>query len=149
MNLPPLGSVPEVPVSESGFETSSHSGVKRSRPPSRPSSLSSWAYVNRDEDARSQGTVTSQSLGGSVSAPPVLVRVAASVGELCRHFHAPTEIHRALQKVALSQKLWIPQGPPVNQMVERSQALSEMVGHAEVVQAWLVQLVLESRHGSL
>jgi len=33
------------------------------------------------------------------------------------------------------------QGPPVNQMVERSQALSEMVGHTEVVQAWLVQLV--------
>ena len=62
--------------------------------------------------------------------------------ELCRHFHAPPEIHRALQKVALSQKLWIPKGPPVNQMVERSQALSEMVGHAEVVQAWLVQLVL-------
>ena len=42
----------------------------------------------------------------------------------------------------MSQKLWIPQGPPVNQMVERSQALSEMVGHAEVVQAWLVQLIL-------
>ena len=111
--------------------------MKRSRAGSSKAGSStggSWTLADLD---RLSSASTLQVPAAVAGAPPDLYSLCRRLGRFCRDHSGPAKAADALRALATSGPMWPRVVLPLNQMVERSQQLSDLVEQGQVVSRWL------------
>ena len=117
-------------------------GVKRSRAGgSRAASStgSSWTLADLDRRSTTSTVMTPDSMLG---VPKDLLLVCRSIGLLNRNREDDPDVAQAIRRFAASTKLWPSVVLPLNEMVEKSQTLSDTSAFGSQVADWLFGVCL-------
>ena len=122
-------------------------GVKRSRTGgSRAASStgSSWTLADLERLSSASTLQVPDSIAGS---PPTLMPVCRALGALCREHAGDPAIAKVIRDLVISAKLWPCAVLPLNQMVERSQQLGDLIDRCDDLVVWLFNLSLDVGEG--
>ena len=106
----------------------------------------SWTLADLDRLSSASTLQIPDSVAG---APPDMYPLCRTLGKLCRDHSENQRAADAIRILANSATIWPRVVLPLNQMVERSQQLSDLLDQGQVISTWLHDLGFDTDDSAL